>query len=71
MARHAISVCKQIGSSKCLWIATDDSNSKGGGVLLDRADQQAVKTFLQHMQQTTSWNTEPMVISLQEQWDEF
>lgn len=42
-----------------------------GGVLVDKADQQAVKAFLQHMQQTTSWNTEPMVASLQEQWDEF
>ncbi|KAH8784999.1 hypothetical protein F5883DRAFT_635969 [Diaporthe sp. PMI_573] len=42
-----------------------------GGVLVDKADQQAVKIFLQHMQQTTSWNTEPMVTSLQEQWDEF
>ncbi|KAI7774428.1 hypothetical protein LA080_008767, partial [Diaporthe eres] len=42
-----------------------------GGVLVDEADQQAVRTFLRHMQQTTSWNTEPMVASLQEQWDEF
>lgn len=42
-----------------------------GGVLDDKADQQAVRTFLRHMQQTTSWNTEPMVASLQEQWDEF
>ncbi|KAJ0120223.1 hypothetical protein J7T55_001080 [Diaporthe amygdali] len=42
-----------------------------GGVLVDKADQEAVKTFLRHMQQTTSWNTEPMIASLQEQWDEF
>ncbi|KAL1878246.1 hypothetical protein Daus18300_002163 [Diaporthe australafricana] len=43
----------------------------GGGVLVEKSDQEAVKAFLQHMQQTTSWNTEPMVTSLQEQWDEF
>lgn len=50
---------------------TNNNEFKGGGVLDDKADQQAVRTFLRHMQQTTSWNTEPMVASLQEQWDEF
>ncbi|KAF3769418.1 hypothetical protein M406DRAFT_335319 [Cryphonectria parasitica EP155] len=68
--RHIIALAQSNTRAENVLFSARHAISVWGGILRHYADQEAVESFLRHMQAITGWNTTPLISSLREQWNE-